>query len=217
MTGPGLVISPAPNANGDLHLGHLAGPFLAADVFTRYARATGREVLFGTGVQDTQSYVVPKARRLGVPPAALVTRSTQEIEATLAGMGIAVDGFTGVEERFTKAVLEFLERLHAAGRLRLRTVRFPYRPGSGAHQDPARRGPARPRGTARVQPARPGPHRPLPPPRPGPRLRAPPRHRGASGGRPAPGRVSAVRLTPAHIGLPRVCIGAASGQHPPPM
>jgi hypothetical protein len=29
--------------------------------------------------------------------------------------------------------------------------------------------------------------------------------------------VSAVRLTPAHIGLPRVCIGAASGQHPPPM
>ena len=37
-----VVISPAPTANGDLHLGHIAGPFLAADVYTRYARPWAR-------------------------------------------------------------------------------------------------------------------------------------------------------------------------------
>ncbi|MGL5823323.1 MAG: cupin domain-containing protein, partial [Nocardioides sp.] len=48
-----LIISPAPTANGDLHLGHLAGPFLAADVHARYLRAIGRDVLLATGFQDT--------------------------------------------------------------------------------------------------------------------------------------------------------------------
>ena len=69
MNAPATVISPAPTANGDLHLGHIAGPFLAADIYTRYARAMGREVLFGTGVQDTSSYVVTTAHRLGMTPA----------------------------------------------------------------------------------------------------------------------------------------------------
>src|SRR5262249_35342385 len=97
-----VVISPPPPATGDLHLGHPAGPFLAADVHTRYARAVGREALFGTGIQDTQTYVVTTAHRLGVTPQDLVARSTAEVTATLAALGICPDGFTGVEERFTK-------------------------------------------------------------------------------------------------------------------
>jgi methionyl-tRNA synthetase len=126
-----VVISPAPTANGDLHLGHLAGPFLAADVHTRYARATGREVLFGTGAQDTSTFVVTTARRLGAAPRSLALRSAREIEATLAAIGIEVDGFTGFDDRFTKHVLAFLDRLHSAGRLVLRTVRFPFLPSTG--------------------------------------------------------------------------------------
>ncbi|WP_250285151.1 class I tRNA ligase family protein, partial [Frankia sp. CiP1_Cm_nod2] len=117
----------------DLHLGHLAGPFLAADVYTRYARATGREVLLGTGIQDTPSYVVTTAHRLGTTPARLVARSARQVEASLAAAGIGVDGFTGVDERFTKTVWGFLERLHAAGKLRARTMTFPYLPRTGQY------------------------------------------------------------------------------------
>ncbi|MGM1064112.1 class I tRNA ligase family protein [Saccharothrix sp. Mg75] len=126
MTGRLVVVSPAPTANGDLHLGHVAGPFLAADVHTRYARAVGREVLFGTGAQDTSTYVVTTAHRLGVPPRELAERSADEIAATLAALGVAVDGFTGFDDRFTKWVGVFFEQLHATGRLRLRPVAFPY-------------------------------------------------------------------------------------------
>ncbi|MCK8675993.1 class I tRNA ligase family protein [Streptomyces lichenis] len=127
------VISPAPTANGDLHLGHLAGPFLAADVFTRYQRATGRDTVFGTGAQDTSTFVVTTARRLGTTPAELVADSMARIESTLDAMGIAVDAFTRDEERFTKAVLTFVSRLQDEGKLVLKPTLFPYSPSTGQY------------------------------------------------------------------------------------
>ncbi|WP_280268436.1 class I tRNA ligase family protein [Nocardia wallacei] len=133
MTGPTIVISPAPTANGDLHLGHIAGPFLAADVYSRYLRSTGRKVLFGTGVQDTSTFVVTTARRLGTTPEALVRRSAAEIEATLGALGIAADGFTGWEDRFTAFVTKVVADLRARGRVRLRPMRFPYAPRTGEY------------------------------------------------------------------------------------
>ncbi|GAA3454704.1 class I tRNA ligase family protein [Dactylosporangium matsuzakiense] len=121
-----VIITPAPTANGDLHLGHLAGPFLAADVYTRYARAQGREVLLGTGFQDTSTFVVTTAHRRGVAPAELVATSAEQIASTLETMGIGIDGYTGDDDRFTKWVVDFIGRLYAAGRLELRTMTFPY-------------------------------------------------------------------------------------------
>ncbi|RLK53898.1 class I tRNA ligase family protein [Actinokineospora cianjurensis] len=126
-----VVISPAPTANGDLHLGHIAGPFLAADVHTRYARSQGRDVALGTGFQDTSTFVVTTALRRGVRPEELVANSAAQIQSTLLAMGIGVDGYTGDDDRFTKWVVDFLGRLHAAGRLELRSVRFPYSERTG--------------------------------------------------------------------------------------
>jgi methionyl-tRNA synthetase len=131
MSARTVIISPAPTANGDLHLGHIAGPFLAADVHTRYARAQGREVLLGTGFQDTSTFVVTTAHRRGVPPAELVANSAAQIEASLAAMGIGIDGYTGDDDRFTKWVVDFIARLHSAGKLELRTMKFPYSARTG--------------------------------------------------------------------------------------
>jgi methionyl-tRNA synthetase len=128
-----VVISPAPTANGDLHLGHLAGPFLAADVCTRYARATGREALYGTGMHFTQNYVVTAARRLGVVPEDLRERSAEQVQQTFTAMGVEVDGFGCIGDRFTKLVTDFYGRLHGLGLLELRTVRFPYLPSTGEY------------------------------------------------------------------------------------
>ena len=121
-----LVIAPGPTANGDLHLGHLAGPFLSADVCARYARAAGRDVLFGTGVHFTQNYIVTTARRLGLPPEELRIRSAGQVEETLAAVGIEPDGFVRFDERYVQTVRDFFGRLHRLGRLRLRAVAFPY-------------------------------------------------------------------------------------------
>ncbi|EMD26591.1 class I tRNA ligase family protein [Amycolatopsis azurea] len=128
-----VVISPAPTANGDLHLGHLAGPFLAADVCARYARATGREALYGTGMHFTQNYIVTAAARLGVAPEELRERSADQVQRTLATMGIEVDGFGCIGDRFTELVMDFYDRLHGMGALELRTVRFPYLPSTGEY------------------------------------------------------------------------------------
>jgi methionyl-tRNA synthetase len=134
VTGRLMVIAPGPTANGDLHLGHLAGPFLAADICTRYARATGRDALYGTGMHFTQNYIVATARRLGLPPGELSTRSAGQVAATLDALGIHTDGFIGeLSDTYTKTVLTFVERLHAAGALRLRTVDFPYAPARGEY------------------------------------------------------------------------------------
>ncbi|MGW4056975.1 class I tRNA ligase family protein [Amycolatopsis sp. NPDC004747] len=128
-----VVISPAPTANGDLHLGHLAGPFLAADVCTRYARATGREALYGTGMHFTQNYVVAAAERLGVAPEELRERSAEQVRRTFSAMGVEIDGFGCLGDRFTGMVTGFYERLHERGLLELRTVTFPYLPSTGEY------------------------------------------------------------------------------------
>ncbi|MBR8741645.1 class I tRNA ligase family protein [Nocardiopsis sp. MG754419] len=128
-----LIISPAPTANGDLHLGHIAGPFLASDVHARYLRSTGRDALLATGFQDTSTYVVTTAHRLGIPPERLVAQSGEQISSTLTSVGVDVDGYTGDEDRFVTTVLEFMGRLHAAGKFELRTMTFPYSPATGEY------------------------------------------------------------------------------------
>jgi methionyl-tRNA synthetase len=121
-----VIIGPPPTPNGDLHIGHMAGPYVAADVHARYLRAVGREVLYATGTDDSQTYVVASARRRGIAPEALCDAATRDIRRTLAAMGVAVDGFAPFDAGYRAAVLDFVLTLHAAGKLRSRTVRLPY-------------------------------------------------------------------------------------------
>jgi methionyl-tRNA synthetase len=109
-----------------MHLGHIAGPYLAGDVYARYQRARGREVIFTTGTDDSQTYVVASARRLGATPEDLCAVSTGQIRAALAAMGISVDGFGPFDDTYRATVLDFFRTLHAAGKFRLRTVALPY-------------------------------------------------------------------------------------------
>src|SRR3982750_513075 len=90
---PVLVLGPTPTPNGGMHLGHMAGPYLAGDVYARYQRARGRTVVFSTGTDDSQTFVVASARRLGVEPAELCRSSTELIRQALDAIGISVDGF----------------------------------------------------------------------------------------------------------------------------
>jgi methionyl-tRNA synthetase len=133
MTAPKrtVVISPAPTANGDLHLGHLAGPFLAADVCVRFARSLNREAVLGTGMHFTQNYVVTTAKRLGVDPEALRQESAEQVSQTLAALGIDIDAFGCVDDRFVKMVINFYDRLRAKGKLKLKSVKLPYSNSTG--------------------------------------------------------------------------------------
>ena len=60
-----LVSAPPPTANGDLHLGHLSGPFLRADILYKYSKLRGREVYCINGADEHQSYVAFMSEKLG--------------------------------------------------------------------------------------------------------------------------------------------------------
>ena len=123
---PVLVLGPNPTPNGGMHLGHIAGPYLAGDVYARYQRARGRDVVFTTGTDDSQTFVVASARRLGTTPEELCATSTAQIREALTAIGISTDGFGPFDDTYRQTVLDYFRALHAAGKFRLRTVRLPY-------------------------------------------------------------------------------------------
>lgn len=128
-----IVIAATPTPNGDLHVGHMAGPYLAGDVYARYLRATGRPVVFSTCTDDSQTYVVSTARRRGTTPQELCATSTAAIQRSVDAMGISMGPLPPIDEGYRAAVLGFVTALYHAGRFRLRTVKLPYAERAGAY------------------------------------------------------------------------------------
>ncbi|MFG2922627.1 class I tRNA ligase family protein [Streptomyces sp. NPDC048305] len=121
-----LVTATPPTTNGDLHVGHLSGPYLGADVFSRAQRLTGHTALYASGGDDHQTYVVTTAQRLGVDPVALAARCNDEITGTLELADVAIDAFTRPDDAYREEIREFFAGLYRAGRLVPRTWTFPY-------------------------------------------------------------------------------------------
>lgn len=83
-----------PYANGSLHLGHLAGCYLAADIFARYHRMRGNEVLMVSGSDTHGTPITIRADQEGVSPAEVVERYHAEFLTTWERLGIGFDLFT---------------------------------------------------------------------------------------------------------------------------
>jgi methionyl-tRNA synthetase len=130
-TRPVLVIGGPPTSNGDLHVGHVAGPFVGADVHVRYLRAVGREAVFASGGDDSQTFVVTAAARLGTTPAELAAKSWGLIKGTFEAMGIALDGFAPTDDGYRSTVYDYVNRLYAKGKFRKRAVPLPYSEQTG--------------------------------------------------------------------------------------
>lgn len=110
---PVFVFSSPTTPNGDLHLGHLSGPYLGADVFVRYQRMNGVRVWHIAGSDDFQSYVEATARREGRSPAETAAHYSAEILATHQLMDISVDQYTvsNADPGYTRGVQEFFTRV----------------------------------------------------------------------------------------------------------
>jgi methionyl-tRNA synthetase len=114
-----LITATPPTPNGDLHVGHLSGPYLAGDVFKRYSRLRGREAFLITGGDDNQSYVATKAGQLGATPAGVADRFNDAICDTLRRAQIEVDAYVRPlhSPRHAQFVTDFVRRLHQSGGL----------------------------------------------------------------------------------------------------
>jgi methionyl-tRNA synthetase len=116
---PVFAFSTPPTPNGDLHLGHLSGPYLAADVFVRFQRMRGVEAYHITGSDDFQSYVVARARQEGSTPQAVAAHYGAEIERTLALLDVVPDQYTvtSTSARYREGLRDFFSRLVASGKV----------------------------------------------------------------------------------------------------
>ncbi|WP_436775358.1 class I tRNA ligase family protein [Yinghuangia sp. YIM S09857] len=114
---PVFVFSTPPTPNGDLHLGHLSGPYLGADAFVRFQRMNGTQAWHLTGSDDYQSYVIACARAEGREPAETAAHYSAEIAETLALMDIPLDQYTvtNVDPGYREGLRDFFTRMVASG------------------------------------------------------------------------------------------------------
>jgi len=117
---PRVVVNVGPpTPNGDLHLGHLAGPCVAADVYCRALRLEGVDASLVTGTDDNQSYVAGEALQTGRTPTDVADDFAARIRASLASADIHPEVFLRPThtEGYTEAIQGVFERLHRAGYL----------------------------------------------------------------------------------------------------
>ncbi|HET6205046.1 MAG TPA: methionine--tRNA ligase [Planctomycetota bacterium] len=112
-----LVTSALPYANGPIHFGHVAGAYLPADVWVRYRRLRGDEVLFLCGTDEHGVAITIAAERAGVGYREFVDRWHEEIRETLRRFRIGFDHFSGTSRCRHHAPLAqaFFTNLHRGG------------------------------------------------------------------------------------------------------
>jgi methionyl-tRNA synthetase len=123
VTGVTVIVIPQPTVNGPLHIGHLSGPYLAADIASRAARSRGERVLTLAGIDVHPNFVHLKAEILGVDPGEMVARFRGQIATAFDLAAIGYDVFLDPQDAdFESSVLGMLDDLVEGGQLPIRDV-----------------------------------------------------------------------------------------------
>lgn len=112
-----LVTSALPYANGPIHIGHLAGVYVPADIYVRYLRLRGREVCFVGGSDEHGVPITIKARQLGVSPQDIVDTYHHQIKESFSRLGISFDVYSRTtSEIHHKTASAFFRKLYDEGK-----------------------------------------------------------------------------------------------------
>jgi methionyl-tRNA synthetase len=95
-----------PYANGPLHLGHIAGAYLSPDIFARYHRLRGNQVLMVSGSDSHGTPITVRAEQEGVPPEEIFQRYHASFLDSFQRMGISFDLFTHTDTENHYAVAQ---------------------------------------------------------------------------------------------------------------
>ena len=111
-----LITTALPYANGPVHIGHLAGVYVPADIFARYLRLRGEEVLLIGGSDEHGVPITIKARNEGVTPQDIVDRYHNIIKDSFEGLGISFDVYgRTTSETHSKTASDFFRKLYDKG------------------------------------------------------------------------------------------------------
>ena len=114
-----LITSALPYANGPIHFGHIAGAYLPADIFNRYLRQKGEDVIYICGTDEYGVAITINAEKAGVPYKEYVDKNHNLIKAFFDKLNIRFDHFsrTTIPEHAVLAQ-EFFLTLHKAGHIK---------------------------------------------------------------------------------------------------
>jgi methionyl-tRNA synthetase len=118
-----VIVIPQPTVNGPLHIGHLCGPYLAADIASRAARARGQRVLTLAGVDVHPNYVLTKAENLGVDVGDMVAKYRAQIMSAFDRARIRYDAFLDPQEpAYQTAIAEMVTEMVGSGALPMKEL-----------------------------------------------------------------------------------------------
>ena len=111
-----LVTTALPYANGPVHIGHLAGVYVPADIYTRYLRLKGEEVIHIGGSDEHGVPITLKAKAEGITPQDVVDRYHSIIKKSFEEFGISFDIYSRTSSDIhTKTASEFFRKLYDKG------------------------------------------------------------------------------------------------------
>ncbi len=112
-----LVTSALPYANGPVHIGHLAGVYVPADIYVRYLRLKGEDVLFIGGSDEHGVPVTIRAKKEGITPQDVVDRYHGIIKESFEGFGISFDVYSRTTSDTHKQLAsDFFRKLYDEGK-----------------------------------------------------------------------------------------------------
>ncbi len=126
-----LITAGLPYSNGRLHVGHVAGAYLPADIYVRYLRATGAEVRYICGSDDNGVAAVKTAREKGTTPEELTSRYNASQRSSFDGLNIEFDIYGGTHqpefvEMHERMSREFFLTIHGKDYFTKRTTKQLY-------------------------------------------------------------------------------------------
>ena len=108
-----LVTCALPYANGPVHIGHLAGAYIPGDIFVRYLRMRGEDVVFVCGSDEHGVPITIKAREKGVTPQDIVDQYHKVMKDAFTGLGINFDIYSRTSSQVhEKNASEFFRKLY---------------------------------------------------------------------------------------------------------
>lgn len=112
-----LITAALPYANGGVHIGHLAGVYVPADIYARFLRLKGEDVKFICGSDEHGVPITIKARKMGITPQDVVDKYHKIIKDSFAGLGISFDIYSRTSSKIHhKTASAFFKKLYYDGK-----------------------------------------------------------------------------------------------------
>lgn len=111
------ITAALPYTNGPVHIGHLAGVYIPADIYARFQRMQGRDVAFVCGSDEHGVPITLKAKKEGITPQQVVDKYHAIIKKSFEDFGITFDNYSRTSAKIHHATAsDFFKKLHANGK-----------------------------------------------------------------------------------------------------